>query len=197
VYGLVLAFREPTARRVNTRQEALAVVRAATALAALGCVSLLLWKFGTADAAASPDVPPGLRIVDTMLGDLAAMSAETLVFALLPLRFLRGHALWAWSKPAWCACYAPAVGLFLAMLFGVATPTSAEQFPQAAVAFTAFGVASVAFWVLCVVLRRTGVLAGPDEPAADEPRAAAAPPLHVTLTEPAHAEPHHDGIPTG
>ena len=107
----------------------------------------------------------GLAMLDTVLASLFVGAVVGASVGAIPVRFMPGYAIWAWSKPAWAAVTGAAVfGLVSIMLNPASGPTHPGGAPLATVLilFVVFAGASVAFrqyWA-----RRT---AGPARPAAD------------------------------
>lgn len=88
-----------------------------------------------------------VQLLDTVLAAVFAAGVEANVLGLLPLRFLPGEELFAWSKAAWAAVFGVNVFAFLHALSAAAGGASTGASVRlAAVLFLAFGTASVAFW---------------------------------------------------
>jgi hypothetical protein len=167
VYGLLLTYTV-VGRRLTRRQEGMAVVRGVIVLAAIGVVAWCGWQFGTAPVAAGSDTPVGLRILDTTLGCIAMLSAESLVIGLLPIRFLDGAKIWraTWTtidnrerrwpgRLLWLVVFTSVVTGYLVVLRGLGerTPSLRDMLTMTAVC-AGFFVGSVAFWMFFVIRRR-------------------------------------------
>ena len=82
---------------------------------------------------------------------LTGLTVETLtapIVALLPLTFLDGHAIFAWSKGVWMLVYAAAAATFALVLLPM--PSTWVQVPSLfspwAIAFAAFTALSIVIW---------------------------------------------------
>jgi hypothetical protein len=73
---------------------------------------------------------------------------QTLVFALVPLRFLEGHNLVRWRRGLWAAVQGLAIFAFLQLLVrpGAAYGRHSGSVVAIVIVFVGFGAASVAFW---------------------------------------------------
>jgi hypothetical protein len=88
-----------------------------------------------------------LQLLDTVLAAVFAAGIEANVLGLLPVRFLPGEELFAWSRVAWAAIFGVNVFAFLHALSAAAGGASTgESVTVAAALFLAFGTVSVAFW---------------------------------------------------
>lgn len=93
---------------------------------------------------------PVLLVVDALLAAVFVGGIESIVFGLIPLRFLEGAALWGWNRVAWLGVFALAGFTFVHVLLhpGVAYPESTDrtEFVLAMLLFVLFGAVSVGFW---------------------------------------------------
>ena len=118
-----------------------------------------------------------LLIVDALLAAVFVGGIESVVFGLIPLRFLEGASLWRWNRAAWLGVYVLAGFTFVHVLLhpGVAYPESPDQsaFVLAMLLFVLFGAVSVAFWAYFRYRRPAEpTVAGPGRGHADDPAAA-------------------------
>jgi hypothetical protein len=166
VYGLLLTYTV-VRRRLTRRQQGLAVVSGVIALAAVGVVAWCAWQFGTAPLAAGSDTTVGLRILDTTLGSVAWLSAESLIIGLLPIRFLDGAKIWrtTWTtidnrerhwpgRLLWLVIFTSVVTGYLVVLRGLGerTPSLHDMLMMTAVC-AAFCIGSLAFWTFFTIRR--------------------------------------------
>lgn len=101
---------------------------------------------------------PGTILGDCVLANLTVMGIETVLFALIPLKFLDGYDLSEWSFVIWCALLGFAALVFSHVLFAArATDTlTAESVWRMLALFIGFGVASIAFWAAFAIRSRRG-----------------------------------------
>jgi hypothetical protein len=145
LYGLIVSvvFLHALARRADGMGNAFSALW----LLASSLSCWLLLGIARTTAAADPD----LRLVlETALACFTVAGIETLAVGLLPLRFLPGAAVLAWSKLAWTALFVPSVVAYLVILVN---PTSGylsddSRTPMwVGVAFlVAFGILSIHTW---------------------------------------------------
>ncbi len=114
--------------------------------------SLLAWfaRIPVADAAARPDAPLGFIVLEAALVGVFLAGLETLVISLVPLRFLDGTKLMAWSRTGWAVLFGLVVFILVHVLLrpgsGYVNDSPAASTVLVAVLFAGFGVFSVAFW---------------------------------------------------
>lgn len=88
-----------------------------------------------------------LGLVDTVLAAVFAAGVEGNVLGLLPVRFLAGEEVLAWSRRGWAVIFGLSMFAFLHALSAEAGAASTGTSAAVAVAlFGAFGTVSVAFW---------------------------------------------------
>ncbi|MGH2719363.1 MAG: choice-of-anchor P family protein, partial [Actinomycetota bacterium] len=148
LFGLVagFAFSRPLARDTNGRLTLIA----STLLLLVG---LLAWVARTplATAAAKPHAGFFAISAEACLAAVFVNALESLLFCLVPLRFLEGEKLTAWSWAAWAAIFAVSAFCFIEILLQPASgyltwSSSAAQAIVGAVLFVGFGAISVGFW---------------------------------------------------
>ncbi|HVF06447.1 MAG TPA: FGLLP motif-containing membrane protein [Frankiaceae bacterium] len=142
VYGLVAGYAVLAGRTLTSERAGQAVLVGTASL--LG-VSMLAWAAWL--SLGEPEGTLAAELTDSALAGVALVGVEGLVFALLPVRFLDGEALWQWGRRRWAVAYGIVAFVFVHLLLASRT----ERVDAAAVArmlalFAAFGVGSVAFW---------------------------------------------------
>lgn len=151
LYGLFAGFAVAAGvnRDRRERHEGPAVLRGVVSLAALGVAAWLLWT-PFHRAAVGPDAGWSAVILDSVLFWILALSAEALLFALFPLKFLDGARLRGWRFTAWLYPQVAAALFFTLVLIkrgDVNHPGSDMVAVFRALAFfLIFGTASVLFW---------------------------------------------------
>ncbi|HTJ74061.1 MAG TPA: choice-of-anchor P family protein, partial [Acidimicrobiales bacterium] len=145
LYGLIagLALRRQLATETN------GALTAASAVSIFS-VGILAWiaRVPVAHAAAGPH--PSLWAVglEACLAAITILGIETVVICLIPLRFVEGSKLEAWSRTAWALVFGLAAFGYVHVLLrpdsGYVAPTSARL--TVVVLFLVFGLLSVAFW---------------------------------------------------
>jgi hypothetical protein len=125
-----------------------------TSLAALTIliIGLVTWAARAPVAAAAAREGAGFWIVaaDACLAAIFVAGLETLVFSLIPLRFLEGTKVTRWSRAAWVALFASGVFAFVHILLqpssGYVGHTQAGQKWVVIALFVGFGILSIGFW---------------------------------------------------
>lgn len=113
---------------------------------------------------------PGIflaRLVEDFVVGVVVAGLGSLVFGLVPLRFLPGKTLITWNRLAWSALYGVGLFEFIQILNNPATHITVEPLPPASTTiglFLFFGVASVAFWAYFRFRHVPGPRAGEPEP---------------------------------
>ena len=147
LYGLIagLSLRHQLAKDTTGR------VTWAAGLAILA-ISVLAW-FGRAplaSAAARPHAGFWVILAEACLTTLFVVGLESIVISMIPLRFLEGGKLTAWSRAAWLTVFGLGAYAFVHILLQptsgyVADTAGASRFVVIAL-FVGFGVLSIAFW---------------------------------------------------
>jgi hypothetical protein len=167
VYGLFAGFVTMPKRRLTDPEEGRAVLSGAVSLVVIGAAAWLVWP--PAHAAAHGPTPTLLAVfADAALFWVFVLAAESLVFALMPLRFLDGEKLKKWRLVSWLVPQVLAVSAFgylLVLRSGMNPPGGGvTAVLKALVFFVVFGLLSVGFWrYFCWTGR-------PTRPLAAEPR---------------------------
>jgi hypothetical protein len=145
LYGLLIGFT--FAGELSVRDEG-----RATAIASVWVMVLtvLAW-FGLAIVRGSAEPDSALStIAATALTTVVVAGFEGLVFGMLPLRFLPGAAIFAWSRRTWTALFVLSAFGFLHVLVnpqsGYLADTTRTPMLTIAVLFAIFGLVSVALW---------------------------------------------------
>lgn len=145
LYGLVggISFRQALSATDRAR-----TVLASTAVVMVAAVVGWLAHSPVAARVEAGSTSVGWLALESILAGTFVAGVEGLLFALLPLRFLSGHTLITWSRPAWAASYAIAAFAFIHL---IARPVSSEgsevgDWTKALALFLLFGAASVVFW---------------------------------------------------
>jgi len=151
VYGLFLAFTSAGLRRMSPIDEGRAIAIGACSLAGLA-VTAWVWRIPvTRVLDGSGGSAFGWVFAENLLTQCFVAAVIGLVFGLLPMRFMDGHALWQWNRWAWAAIYAVAVFLFALVLLdptGTAAGATHDMWLRSMILFGAAGAASVLFWAV-------------------------------------------------
>ncbi|MFE5328004.1 FGLLP motif-containing membrane protein [Embleya sp. NPDC056575] len=149
VYGLFLAFTSAGLRRLSPADEGRAIALGSWSLAGLAVVSWV-WRIPVTHVLNDSDGAPfGWVLAEDLLTQCFVASVVGLVFGLLPMRFMDGHALWRWNRWAWAAIYVAALFLFTLTLLdptGVAGGTTRTMWLRSMYLFAGAAVLSVLFW---------------------------------------------------
>jgi hypothetical protein len=145
LYGLIagLALR----RQLETDTNGALTAASAVSVFAVG---ILAWiaRVPVAHAAARPDPSIWLVGLEACLAAITILGIETVVICLIPLRFVEGSKLEAWSRTAWALVFGLAAFGFVHILLrpdsGYVAATSSRA--TVVVLFLVFGLLSVVFW---------------------------------------------------
>jgi hypothetical protein len=146
LYGLIAG--------LEFRREADDTTGRLTSLAALTIliVGLVTWAARAPVAAAAARAGAGFWVVaaDACLAAIFVAGLTTLVFSLIPLRFLEGSKVTRWSRAAWVGLFASGLFAFVHILLqpssGYVGHTQANQKWVVIALFVGFGLFSIAFW---------------------------------------------------
>lgn len=145
LYGLILGY--VFVRGLAPTDEGRAVHAGAWWMVLVAGVSWLLLD-GTR-AAGVGDTLPG-AVLSTVLATLVVGGIEGIVFALIPMRFLNGAPLFAWSRLRWSLLYAIGLFGFLVIVLnpenGFVATANPAALPTAIGLFIGFGVLSLGTW---------------------------------------------------
>jgi len=143
LYGVVAGFA--FARELGRGERGRITVATSALLLATSVVAFVV-RIPVHDAVLDGGGVP-LQLLDTVLAAVFAAGIEANVLGLLPLRFLPGEELFAWSRVAWAAIFGVNVFAFLHALSAASGGASTgASVTVAAALFLAFGTVSVAFW---------------------------------------------------
>jgi hypothetical protein len=148
LYGLIIGFfmAHGVERRVEGRAEAVAA--AASLLAALIAWVLLALLRGSGSQPG--DIFPVL--LEAAMVTIVVAGLENAVFAMLPLRFMPGAAVYAWDRRVWVALLAAGLFGFAHVLLnpaegaGYLADTTRTSFFTLILLLAVFGISSVLFW---------------------------------------------------
>ncbi|MDQ3896399.1 MAG: hypothetical protein M3326_03945, partial [Actinomycetota bacterium] len=162
-YGLIagLAFRRQVAASVRGR------------LAAVSTVLVLALSIGSwlamapvSRAADKPGASLGLLVLEATLGGIFWCGLDSLVIGLLPLRFLQGSEVRAWSRRGWLVLFVLTQLAFVHILLrpntGYVADTTHSPTAIVIALFVGFALFSVAFWAYFR-------FRAPEAPAEEEP----------------------------
>jgi hypothetical protein len=145
LYGLVAGYE--FARQLSTRDEG-----RANAITGLWMLSISLVAFFVLPVAESALVgaPLAQVAVAAAMATVFIGGLEGLLFELVPLRFLRGEAVFAWNRILWAILFLAAAFTFAHILLtpasGYLGSTRTSPLFAAIVLFVGFGIVSVLFW---------------------------------------------------
>ena len=149
VYGLVAGF---TATRTLSRtQQAKSVLAGTACVFALSVVAWVLW--GKYDAVAQgPHASHAEAIIGAVLAQVTILAITSVVFGLMPFKFLDGHRLRTWNLAGWLAVYAVAAFWFVLVLIRnnrdvLQKHTLPVAFAEPFILFAVFGILSILFWL--------------------------------------------------
>ena len=145
IYGVTLSYTLGTFAIPKEHQGRLVAIGSSLVLVA----SLAAWFAwpGVKEAAAASHAFP-LVVVSTTLTAIFLGGMCTLIFGLLPLRFLDGEKLASWRRALWVALFGVGLFLFVHVVLNNAAGSlhSDRSYPVAIATFGSFGVFSIAFW---------------------------------------------------
>ena len=148
LYGLVIGFffAHAVTREIEGKAEAAAAgVSLGVAMVAWIGLALLRGGLGPTDEFAS-------ALVELATVTVVVAGIENAVFAMLPLSFLPGAAVWAWDRRVWAVILGLGVLVFAHVLLnpstgtGYLSDTTRTSFFTMVILLLAFGVVSVGFW---------------------------------------------------
>jgi hypothetical protein len=146
LYGIVLGttFTRAVGPDVEGREAAVGML---VALGAAIGAWLLLGEVRVGSLAAGDLVG---MVIETAAVTIVVAGLEAVAFGMLPIRFLPGGVIYAWSRPAWAGLFGLGLFAFMQVLIGPSSGYLAELEPAAWLAalgvFAAFGIFSLLFW---------------------------------------------------
>ena len=147
LYGIVLGaiFVSDVSDRDEGRETAYGAIW--TLVAAVLAWVALTWLRGLG----LPEDGFGVTLLSTAFAATLVAGLEAAAFALMPLRFLPGYALYRWSRLAWALLWGAGLFAFVHILIGPTSGYVSELSPAAFMAalgvFAAFGALSIATWL--------------------------------------------------
>jgi hypothetical protein len=149
VYGLFLAFTTAGLRRISPVDEGRAVALGAWSLTGLAIVAWV-WRIPVTHILDTTNGSPfGWVFTENLLTQCYVAAVVGLVFGLLPMQFLDGHALWQWNRLAWATLYAVALFLFTLTLLDPTGPASGQtqsMWLRSTTLFATAATLSTLFW---------------------------------------------------
>jgi hypothetical protein len=185
VYGLIAGFT--ATRRLSKSQEAKSVLAGAACVFGLSVVAWIFW--GNYDAVAEGShASHAEAIIGAVLAQLAILGITSVVFGLMPFKFMDGYRLRTWNLAGWIGVYAVAASWFALVLIRNNRDVLQKHnlpvaFAEPFILFAVFGVLSILFW-LYFRLRPS-----PENAAEDRRAPQAMPPEGQTVTSPDLARP--------
>ena len=99
---------------LSEREEGALAARSAVWMLALGLVA---WALSTPVVHALGAHPPlGLRVLDSVMAAVVVAGIEGAAFGLIPIRFLVGEKVMAWSRTGWTAIFGVSVFVFVSIV---------------------------------------------------------------------------------
>jgi hypothetical protein len=145
LYGLVLGVT--FSRSVSPAIEARETVVGTVATLLLAIAAWLVLEDVRASAPADDAIA---TVVQTATAAIVVSGLEAVAFGMLPVRFMPGQAVYAWSRSAWAVLFGVGMFAFVQILVGPTSGYLAELTPQAWLAglgvFAAFGAFTLLFW---------------------------------------------------
>jgi hypothetical protein len=172
VYGLIAGFA--ATRTLSKSQEAKSVLAGAACVFGLSALAWILW--GKYDAVAQGSHASHAEvIIGAVLAQLAILGITSVVFGLMPFKFMDGYRLRTWNLAGWIGVYAVAAFWFSLVLIRNNRDVLQQHnlpvaFAEPFILFAVFGVLSILFW-LYFRLRPS-----PENAAEDGPTPQATPP---------------------
>ncbi|WP_426571063.1 Ig-like domain repeat protein [Aquihabitans sp. McL0605] len=132
-------------REIDRRHDGRGVAAAAVWLFGIAVASWFLW-IPVANAAAKPYAGFVPLFLDTTLATIWVVGIQTIVFGLMPLRFLDGEKVLYWSKAGWAAVYGLGMFAFVHSMVRPGTKVDGDSFTSAVVLFVGFTLFAGSFW---------------------------------------------------
>ncbi|MDQ6804468.1 MAG: hypothetical protein M3065_05780 [Actinomycetota bacterium] len=188
LYGVFAGYTAARADAVAEEQEGKSVLVGVAALAVIAGISWFAW--GALDGQAHGDDRGWFVILtSTALFWIFVLAAESLVFRLIPLKYLDGHLVRNWRTIAWLVPQLLAAAFFVYVLMLHGTTKHASTFSELVrpiSLFLGFGLVSFAFWGYFQWDGRPSAKHDKDVPAAYPPAApvpAVEPPALLTAAD--------------
>jgi Tol biopolymer transport system component len=162
LYGAIAGF--VFAKELSEQEEGRQAARAAIWML---LVSVVAWvaRMPLSDSVAQDDAGLGVLVLDSVLAAIFVAGIEGVVFGMIPIRFLAGSKLFAWSRAAWAIVFGIGAFLFLHVLLDpeseyLADPNSVPT-TTIFVFFAVFGLLSIALWAYFRLRKRSSSAAIP------------------------------------
>lgn len=145
MYGVMVAY-SVAATGLARHQKGRVTAVSFSVILAVSVATWLLWT-PVKSAASGHDVFP-LVALSTAMASVFLGGMTSLVFSLMPLRFLDGEHLWAWRRGVWLALFGAGMFLFVHVVLDASSAAISPQrsYAVAIGMFTGFGLLSTVFW---------------------------------------------------
>ena len=149
VYGLIAGFA--ATRTLSKSQEAKSVLAGAACVFGLSVVAWILW--GKYDAVAEGSHASHAEVITgAVLAQLAILGITSVMFGLMPFKFMDGYRLRTWNLGGWIGVYAVAAFWFALVLIRnnrdlLQSHNLPVAFAEPFILFAVFGVLSIGFWL--------------------------------------------------
>jgi hypothetical protein len=155
MFGVVIGIAFAT--ELGKQEDGRVAAWSALAMLTTGIAAWLCWA--TLQSHASGDRPRALVIVaETALAGLAITGIESTVITMMPIRFMAGEKIAAWSRPVWAALFAASLFVFVEVLLrpGTGYVSHASRASAAGVLALLLSLAalSIGFWAYFRFRRR-------------------------------------------
>jgi hypothetical protein len=138
-YGLVFGY---AVTQPSTRNEGIAAALSGAAILVVGVTAWLGWAH----------LPRGdslfIAAAHTMLRFISIAGVETVIYGMLPIRFLEGAKVFAWNRVVWAVLLVLGIVCLGDVLFVTQRVFISGPFSSALAPVIGFGVFSIAFWGL-------------------------------------------------
>ncbi|WP_304454798.1 FGLLP motif-containing membrane protein [Nocardiopsis sp. YSL2] len=164
-YGLIAGFAAIADRRSKLEMpeaeqdafvrenEGRATRLGAYSVLALSIVCYLFWN-SLSSLVEDGGAPFGVQLMDKALFSVTLLGVQTVVFGLLPMRYLDGHRLWRWGRLHWALAFVPGLFVFVYLLHMHPDQVAGKTVPGSLLAtaslFIGFGGLSLAVWAFFV-----------------------------------------------
>ena len=146
-YGLIAS--AVFASEINERDDGRVLAIATFATLIVGVLAWIAWV-PVSTAAGTAGAGTGTLLLDSVLVAVFVTAIGTVVFGLVPLRFMDGAKVWAWSRTGWVALFGTAVFALVHLLLrpgtGFVSASTGWALILVIAAFIGFGVLSTGFW---------------------------------------------------
>ena len=133
------------ASQVDKRKDGKGVAMAALLLLGVATACWFLW-IPVADAASKPHAGFVVLFLDATLATTWVVGVQSVVFGLMPLRFLDGEKVKAWSRVGWAGIYSLGMFAFVHSMLRPGTKVDGDSFYTAMALFLGFTVFVAIFW---------------------------------------------------